>query len=151
MVVTLPRPTAPIAAALALAACAPRYTGPSPTAEYVAAYEHQRKIDERKDEVIRQLAVCESGGWGPSERPIYGGRGAYLGRLQFAPRTVIAYVKRRDGTELTYREASALALDYDRAADLAKFMIFDLGETSHWPLCARKIGLAAQVKQVQAL
>lgn len=108
-------------------------------------------LDERKDEVIRQLATCESGGYGPSERPIYGGRGAYVGRLQFAPRTVMAYVKRRDGTELSYREASELALDYDRAAGLAKFIIFDLGETSHWPLCARKIGLAAQVQEIQAL
>ena len=148
---TLPRFTAPLAIALALGACAQRPTGLSPTGQYLAAFEHERMLDERKDEVIRQLATCESGGFGPSERPIYGGRGAYVGRLQFSPRTVIAYVMRRDGTQLSYKEASELALDYERAAGLAKFMIFDLGETSHWPLCARKIGLAAQIQEIQAL
>jgi hypothetical protein len=116
-----------------------------------AAAEHERMVNERKDEVIQELATCESGGWGPSDRPIVGGRGAYLGRLQFAARTVIAYQKRRDGTQLTYKEAADLAHDWDRASDLAKFIIFDLGETSHWPLCGRKIGLTEQVKEVQSL
>ena len=40
----------------------------------------QKEIDERKEEIVRQLAHCESGGWGPSDRLIHGGRGAYLGR-----------------------------------------------------------------------
>ena len=46
-------------------------------------------INKRKDEVLRQLAVCESGDHGDSAVPVIGGRGAYLGRFQFAPRTVI--------------------------------------------------------------
>jgi hypothetical protein len=33
--------------------------------------------------MMRQLAVCESGAHGDSDRPIYGGRGAYVGRFQF--------------------------------------------------------------------
>jgi len=151
-----PHSIAPLAAATAvavvLAGCAYRPTQPNASTYFMEKQaEHERMVNERKDEVIRDLAMCESGGWGPSERPIYGGRGAYLGRLQFAPRTVIAYAKRRDGTQLTYKEAADLAQDYDRAAELAKYMIFDLGETSHWPLCGRKIKLAAQVKEILAL
>src|ERR1044072_3796660 len=80
----------------------------------------QKEIDERKEEIIRQLAHCESGGWGPSDRPIHGGRGAYLGRLQFTVGTFIAYQKRRDGTQLSRQEAIDAAHDYDRAASLAK-------------------------------
>ena len=63
----------------------------------------QQEIDSRKDEMIRQLAHCESGGSGPSDRPIYGGRGAYVGRLQFSLQTVIGYQLKRDGTQLRYQ------------------------------------------------
>lgn len=36
-----------------------------------------REIEERKDDLMRQLAICESGGYGDSERPIYGGGGDF--------------------------------------------------------------------------
>jgi len=72
----------------------------------------QKEIEERKDEMIRQLAHCESGGSGPSERPIYGGRGAFVGRLQFSLQTVISYQRKRDGTVLNRQEALDLAHDY---------------------------------------
>jgi hypothetical protein len=108
-------------------------------------------VEQRKDDVMRELATCESGGYGPSEKPIYGGRGLYLGRMQFATRTVIIYVQRRDGVSLNPKEAAALAQDYDKAADLAKYMIFDLEEPWHWPLCSRKINLPAQIRAIKAL
>jgi len=111
----------------------------------------QKAIEDRKEEIVRQLAHCESGGWGPSERPIHGGRGAYLGRLQFSVGTVIAYQKRRDGTQLSRQEAAELAHDYDRAGALAKYMIFDLEEPHHWPLCARKIGLRSQMAAIKEI
>ena len=108
-------------------------------------------VEERKDEVIRQLAICESGGHGPSEKPIYGGRGAYLGRLQFATRTVMAYVQKRDGIALNPKDAAALAHDYDRAADLAKYMIFDLEEPWHWPLCSKKVHVQSEMQAIKQL
>ncbi|WP_395711602.1 hypothetical protein [Reyranella sp.] len=109
------------------------------------------EIDERKDEMMRQLAHCESGGSGPSDRPIYGGRGTYLGRFQFSVTTVINYQRRRDGTQLNGREAAELAHDYERAMDLAKYMIFELEEPYHWPLCSRKIGLRDQMAHIKIL
>jgi hypothetical protein len=111
----------------------------------------QKAIDERKEEIVRQLAHCESGGWGPSDRPIHGGRGAYLGRLQFTVQTVMSYQLKRDGAQLSRQEAIELAHDYDRAGALAKFMIFDLEEPHHWPLCARKIGLRSQMAAIKEL
>jgi len=108
-------------------------------------------VEERKDEVIRQLAICESGGHGPSEKLIYGGRGAYLGRLQFATRTVMAYVQKRDGIALNPKDAAALAHDYDRAADLAKYMIFDLEEPWHWPLCSKKAHVQSEMQAIKQL
>jgi hypothetical protein len=111
----------------------------------------QQEIEERKDEMIRQLAHCESGGSGPSDRPIYGGRGAFVGRLQFSVQTVIGYQRKRDGTQLNRQEALDLAHDYDRAASLAKYMIFELEEPFHWPLCSRKIALRNEMAHIKEL
>jgi hypothetical protein len=142
-----------LAAAIATSGCQNILGGKPPT---TSGFEpvvdlKQQEIDERKEEIIRQLAHCESGGWGPSDRRIHGGRGAYLGRLQFTVGTVIAYQKRRDGTQLTRAEAIELAHDYDRAGALAKYMIFDLEEPHHWPLCARKIALRSQMSAIKEL
>jgi hypothetical protein len=110
-----------------------------------------RAIAARKDELLRDLAVCESGGSGDSERPIYGGRGAFVGRFQFTPRTVINYVQQMDGRVLSFREATALAHDYQQAAALAKFVIFEKDGIWNWPFCNRKLGLAQQVAEIKAL
>jgi hypothetical protein len=139
-------------AAAALAACAPRVPPASPNQVLLSATnERARMIEERKDEVIKQIAICESGGYGPSDRLIYGSRGMYLGRLQFATRTVIAYVQKRDGIGLNPRDAAALAHDYDRAADLAKYMIFDLEEPWHWPLCSKKAHAQSEIQALKQL
>ncbi len=124
---------------------------PPQTSSFAPTVKPRDDVEDRKDEMVRQLAYCESGGSGPSERPIYGGRGAYLGRLQFSIQTVISYQKKRDGTVLSRQEAAALAHDYDRAADLAKYMIFDLEEPWHWPLCSRKISLRAEMAHIKEI
>ena len=102
-------------------------------------------IEQRKELVVSQLADCESG---PGEAS---GRGRYVGRFQFEPRTVIAYVRERDGRTIGAQEAVALARDYDQASALAKYMIFERDGASHWPACSRKIGLARQVEEIRAL
>jgi hypothetical protein len=145
-------PIALLFVALAVSACAPRMPPANPNqALLTAANEHSRMVEDRKDEVIRQIAICESGGYGPSEKLIYGGRGAYLGRLQFATRTVMAYVQKRDGIALNPKDAAALAHDYDRAADLAKYMIFDLEEPWHWPLCSKKAHAQSEMQAIKQL
>ena len=137
---------------LAVAGCAARPPKPNPQSTTLsAAGARQREIDERKDELMRQLAVCESGGHGYTDRPIYGGRGMYVGRFQFVPRTIINYVRQMDGRVLTPKEAVDLAHDYDQAAALAKYVIFDQGGAWNWPLCNRKLGLAKQVAEINAL
>ncbi|HJQ56890.1 MAG TPA: hypothetical protein VJ890_08280 [Vineibacter sp.] len=108
-------------------------------------------IENRKEDVLRQLAQCESGGNGDSDRPIYGAGGAYVGRFQFSPRTVIGFVRERDGRTLSHKEAVDLAHDYRQAAQLAKWAIFERDAISHWPLCNRKHGLAARVAAIKAM
>ncbi len=135
---------------LAGAGCAQRQPAPASHVSALVVYDaHKRLLDERKDEVIKQIAICESGGYGPSEKPIYGGRGAYIGRLQFATHTVMNYVQRRDGVQLNPKQAAELAHDYDKAAELAKYMIFDLEEPWHWPVCSKKLGVPAQIRAIK--
>lgn len=107
-------------------------------------------VEQRKDEMLRDLATCESGGHGEADRPIVGGRGLYLGRFQFMPTTVIAFVQQMDGRQLSLTEARELAHDYERAAKLAKFVIFEKDGIGNWPLCTRKLGLRTQVAEIKA-
>jgi len=139
--------------ALALGACVPQTAqqpkqmpGPVLTVAEAKAW----AMEQRKEEMLRELATCESGGHGEADRPIYGFRGMFVGRFQFMPRTVMAYVQQRDGRQLSFREATDLAHDYEQAKELAKYMIFEQGRVNDWPACARKLGLQQQVAQIWA-
>ena len=104
-------------------------------------------IEVRRDALIRKLADCETGGRGESGV----GRGPYVGVFQFEPRTVVNFVRERDGRTLSAPEAVALARDYGRAAALVKYVIFDRGGHTHWPACSHKLGIARQVAAIKAL
>ena len=120
-----------------LAACAKPPTSPLKA-------DHTSEIERRKDAAMAQLATCESwSGEGHGSR--------YVGRFQFEPGTVIAFVKQRDGRTISHQEAVALARDYGQASALAKYMIFERDGASHWPACSRKIGLKQQVAEIRAL
>jgi len=100
-------------------------------------------IEHRKDVVVARLGVCESGASAHPERS------GYLGPFQFSTRTVINYVRERDGRTLTAAEAQALARDEGQAAELAKYVIFERNGHQNWPACSRKLGLAHQVKAIR--
>jgi hypothetical protein len=99
-------------------------------------------LEQRKDALVRQLADCESG---QGE-----GDGRYVGRFQFEPRTVVAFVRERDGRTLSSQEAAALASDYGQASALVKYVLFERDGAAHWPACSRKLGLARQVADIKA-
>lgn len=71
--------------------------------------------------------------------------------FQFDPRTVVNFVRERDGRTLSAPEAITLARDYGRAAALAKYVIFERGGHSHWPACSARLGIARQVAAIKAL
>jgi len=100
-------------------------------------------IEQRKDAALAQLANCESG------QGV--GYGRYVGRFQFDPRTVIGFVRERDGRTISVQEALIIANDYAQASALAKYIIFERDGASHWPACSRKIGLSQQVADIRAL
>jgi hypothetical protein len=100
-------------------------------------------VEHHKDVLIARLGLCESGN---SAHP---DRSGYLGPFQFSTRTVIAYVRERDGRTLSVAEAQALARDEGRAAELAKYVIFERNGHRNWPACSRKLGLARQVAAIR--
>jgi hypothetical protein len=100
-------------------------------------------IEQRKDAAVAQLADCESG------QGV--GYGRYVGRFQFEPGTVVAFVRERDGRTISRQEAMIIANDYAQASALAKYIIFERDGASHWPACSRKIGLSRQVADIRAL
>ena len=140
-----------LAPVFGLGACARPVAPPLTTSTAAALSLHEREVDARKNELLRQLAICESGGDGDSDRPIYGGRGSYAGRFQFTTRTVINYVREMDGRQLSSQEALLLAHDYSQARDLAKYVIFERGHYWNWPACSRKLGLAKEVEDIRAM
>jgi hypothetical protein len=145
-------PVSMLIASVALGGCVHNMPSATASAPTVSATEaHASEVDLRKDDLLRQLATCESGDSGASDHLIYGGRGLFAGRFQFMTRTVMNWVKERDGTQLSAKEALDLAHDYDRAADLAKYMIFERDRISEWPLCNRKLGLAKQVAEIKSM
>jgi Transglycosylase-like domain len=132
-----------LVALLILPACGGAAAPPAPTPADV----RRHAIEQRKADLMRQLADCESGG--RSEATL--GRGQHVGPFQFEPRTVINFVRQRDGRTLSLEAATALAIDYVQASLLAQYVIFERDGHGHWPACSRKIGLARQVAEIKAL
>jgi len=124
----------------------------SPQTAASAVDPRQQAIDERKEDLVRRIAVCESGDHGDTDARIYGGRkGVYVGRFQFTRQTVINYVRAMDGREITTDEAIEIAHDYTKAAALTKYIVFELDGLRNWPACARKLGLAREVLQIKQM
>ncbi|MCW5734221.1 MAG: hypothetical protein KIS73_08850 [Enhydrobacter sp.] len=140
-----------LVSSLALAGCV-QQTAPKAMPGPVLSVQEAKVYyaEQRKNELLRDLATCESGGHGESDRLIVGGRGRYIGRFQFSPPTVVAYVRQKEGRELSLAEAKELAHDWEQASELAKYMIFDLDRAGDWPLCARKLGLRQQVEEIRS-
>ena len=105
------------------------------------------QIEAMKLDVVERLAQCESGG-----QSIYSPGGLYVGALQFHRGTVIAYYRILYGIQISTKEAVEIALDKERATQLAKDIIFTSGnKVRDWPACGRKLGLAAEVDRIQAM
>lgn len=120
------------------------------------------KIEALKDEVVNDLAKCESAGHTEDDAiVIFDNNKAgtlkrkdipSFGILQFKVSTVQHYKKLIDGEVLTNKEAIILALEADRAQKLAKDIIFTVdGGIYNWQNCATKHGLVDKVTIIKKL
>jgi len=108
-------------------------------------------IEALKDSVVDRLAKCETHG-----RPDAGSvvvidtnNEASIGKLQFQAKTVVHYTKLIEGRSIDRKQAVQIALHSERAASLAKRIIFEKDGLSNWYVCSKKLGLMPEVKFIQ--
>lgn len=120
------------------------------------------KIAALKASVIDRLLQCESAGHAEDDAIILydnnkagtlKGKNVFsLGQLQFKVPTVQHYEKQRSGKQLTQKEAVLLALDTEKARDLADWIIFETeGGWKNWLNCMEKHGLGGEVEIIKKL
>ena len=123
-----------------------------------------KKIEKMKDTVVNDLATkCETKGVKDPDGAIIfdSNNEASVGAFQFQRKTVIHYVKKFEGRDITNREAIAIAIDHEKAFELAKKIIFTeatkLGNhvgVDNWQNCALKLSLydrVGMIKQIETI
>lgn len=117
---------------------------------------YEEKIEGVKKKIISDLAKCETGRLAdPNGAIIFDSNDeASVGALQYQRGTVKIFVKKYEGKDYTNAEAITLAIEYDRASDLAEKILFtEKDGWKNWYNCGRKIGLAekiAIIKEIEA-
>jgi hypothetical protein len=110
-------------------------------------------IEGLKDSVVERLANCETKGRPDASSVVIidTNNKASIGKLQFQAETVVNYTKLIEGRTIDRKEAMQIALDGERAATLAKRIIFEKDGLHHWHLCSKQLRLAPEVKFIQSL
>jgi hypothetical protein len=108
-------------------------------------------IEALKDSVVDRLAKCETQGRldAGSVVVIDTNKEAWIGKLQFQAKTVVHYTKLIEGRSIDGKQAVEIALHSERAASLAKRIIFEKDGLSNWHVCSKKLGLMPEVKLIQ--
>jgi hypothetical protein len=136
--------------------------------EYVRAVEEvkvdvssemlKEKIESLKNKVVDDLIACESNGNEDAgilkiETRANGDQQVSIGVLQFKQSTVQIMWKRVHGAEITGKEAVMVAIDANRARELAKEHIFktNIPPSSDWTNCSAKHSLDERVKMIKQL
>jgi hypothetical protein len=112
------------------------------------------KVKQLKGEVLDTLKSCESGGYSENDGIIIfdSNNQASIGSFQFQKKTVIHYYKTLYGKEITPKEAVLIALDDEKARELAEMVIFeDSKGAGNWHNCSKKHGLYEKVKIIKEL
>lgn len=122
-------------------------------AETVTVNYTPEKLESLKDDVVNEVAGCESAGHKESDGIIIfdSNNQPSIGQLQFQRKTVIHYMKVLDNKTIDSKEAVEIAIDTTKAKALAKRIIFEKGGIDNWHNCSVKLGLSTEVKLIQKL
>ncbi len=120
----------------------------------------EAKITVLENELLETLSIgCETlGVEDPDGAIVYDtaasgdSRRMSIGAFMFQRRTIKHYIKMRDGINITNAEAIAIAIDREKASDLARYVIFEKGKVKNeWYNCNIKNSLDGQVKLINSL
>ena len=112
------------------------------------------KIDELKSNLVEAIQKCESKGHKESDGIIIfdSNSEASIGTLQFQRKTVQYYYKHLYGKTITAKEAVLIALDDEKAEQLAHDIIFkDSKGVNNWYNCANSINAKGQLTVIKTL
>ena len=113
------------------------------------------KIQEQQDKVLTTLSTCETGKVKEQDAALIfdSNNEASIGRFQFQVKTVQLYVKKFENKEISRLDAIQIALDQEKATELARKIIFeDDGKAiNNWYNCNQKHGLKARVEIIKEL
>lgn len=114
-----------------------------------------QKIESLKGEVVETIRKCESAGHKEDDGIIIfdTNNKASIGTMQFQVNTVIHYYKKLYGKVITPKEAVLIALDNQKAGELAKDIIFTTQNMAgkDWVNCNAKYNIDAQVALIKKL
>lgn len=113
----------------------------SPTSQVKTVDNLAKKIEDIKNEALADLMQCESAGHSEDDGIIIfdTNNEASIGQFQFQRKTVQYYYKSIYNKDISRKEAILIALDTDKAKELAHDIIFktDKGYTN-WLNCSKK-------------
>jgi hypothetical protein len=120
-----------------------------------------KKVEELKWEVVDVIQACESAGhteddaiimYDNNQAGTLKGKNVWsLGQLQWKVPTIQHYVKLLEGKVITQKEAVTIALDTDRARELAYKVIFQENGLNNWKNCADKTKSWDKLKVISQL
>lgn len=130
---------------------------PEVIAEHIITKKPDRlevKIAELKQDVLNKLSACESYGTKEPEAAIIldSNSAMSIGKFMFQIKTIQYYVKKFEDRDITRREAIELAINGERAENLAERIIFeDSKGINNWVNCNKKLGLDKEISLIKKL
>tara|TARA_R110000868_G_scaffold99181_2_gene273050 strand:- start:421 stop:999 length:579 start_codon:yes stop_codon:yes gene_type:complete len=124
-------------------------------AEDKSQYMFDSKIEQLKNGVVNEILSCESAGHSEDNGIVVfdtNGKGSF-GQLQFQKDTVIHYYKVLYGKTITGKEAVLIAMDTQKARDLAKDIMFSTKNKAgkDWVNCERKFSSDKQIDLIKKM
>jgi hypothetical protein len=110
-----------------------------------------KKVGELKDELVNDIMLCES--QGRDGIIVFDTNNeASIGSMQFQRKTVQYYTKKFGGGDIDQASAIAVAIDHEKAHDLAERIIFtENGGWKNWYNCGVKVNAEVRVKVISEL
>ena len=117
--------------------------------------EYADRIEDVKTELLQDLENCETGGVPEAKRWSFIKEDTNglmsIGGLQLQRETIVDIYARRMLGDMDMVEATALAMNEERAYKFAEYVIFELGEIERWYICSEKLGLEERVELINKI
>lgn len=114
----------------------------------------EAKFDGYKESILDKLQACESAGHSDADGIIIfdANNEPSIGQFQFQRKTVQHYYKTLYAQDITRKEAVIIALDTEKARDLARDIIFKVkGGVFNWQNCANSTGIIPKIEVIKEL